>query len=532
MASAALPRPGLSAFLRQTLGTVTDGSPLFYAWMTVLTCVALVGFRAWTHQVVGGMAATGMGDHVSWGLYIANFTFFVGVAAAAVLMVIPAYLYHDHDLHDTVIVGELLAIAAITICLLSVTVDLGRPDRFWHLMPIVGRFHWPISMLTWDVIVLNGYAALNTWVCAYLLWCRWRGVAPARRLYLPFVFISIVWAVSIHTVTAFLYCGLGGRPFWNTALLAPRFLASAFVAGPAFIIVTLLILQRFGGYPFGDRTIAFLVRLVRITALINLFMLAVECFTVLYAGSSHAASMSYLLFGLHGKHALVPWMWSAIALNVAACALFLWPGLLARPRLLIAACVMTFAGIWIEKGMGLVIPGFVPSTMHELVEYVPTLHEWKVTIGVIAFGLLVYTLLLKIALPILSGWTPGMTVGNELLDGQHRTLFAALNRLVAALRQGRGGDEAAATLDFLDRYVRDHFADEERLLEGWAGLEAHRQAHAHFIGQLAQVRAELAGGAAADDIARRLHLHLRQWLTEHIITADRAYAGWLAQARP
>lgn len=534
MTTAKLHRPGILPFLRQAVGHATDGGPLFYAWMTLLTCVALVGVNAWANQVVTGMQVTGMGDHVSWGLYISNFTFFVGVAAAAVMMVIPAYLYHDHEMHDAVIVGELLAISAIVVCLLSVTVDLGRPDRFWHMMPGIGRFNWPISMLTWDVLVLNGYLGLNVWICGYLLWCRWRGVAPANRLYLPFVFLSILWAVSIHTVTAFLYCGLGGRPFWNTALLAPRFLASAFVAGPALIIVVLLALQRLGSYPFGDKPVHMLVRVVRITALINLFMLAVECFTALYAGSVHAASLRYLLFGAHGHHALVPWMWSAIALNVTAAAAFQWPGLIKRPRLLVAACLMTFVGIWIEKGMGLVIPGFIPSTLHELVEYVPSLTEWKITIGIIAGGLMVYTLLLKIALPLLSGWTPGLSVGVESMDAQHRQLFDRLNSLVEAVRSNHGADELGRTMDFLDSYVREHFADEEKLLAdaGYPGLEGHKRMHASFAAELASVRAGLAIPTVdRQELAERLHLSLRDWLLRHIRVEDRAYGEFLAKNR-
>lgn len=521
----------LWAFGRHALGWMTDGSPLFYAWMTVLTCVALVGVNAWANQVITGMQVTGMSDHVSWGLYIANFTFFVGVAAAAVMMVIPAYLYHDRELHDAVIVGELLAIAAITICLLSVTVDLGRPDRFWHLMPGIGRFHWPLSMLTWDVIVLNGYAALNTWICGYLLWCRFRGDKPSPKLYIPFVMISIVWAVSIHTVTAFLYCGLGGRPFWNTALLAPRFLASAFVAGPAFIIVALMVLQRLGSYPFGDKSISFLVRLVRITALINLFMLGVECFTALYTGGAHASSITYLLFGLHGHHGLVPWMWTAIAFNVVAAALFLWPGLLKHRGLLAAACILTFVGIWIEKGMGLIIPGFIPSTLHEMVEYVPSLTEWKIAIGIIAGGLLIFTLLLKVALPLLAGWTPGMSVGVEAMDAQHRALFAALNRLVVAVRSGRGAGEVAPLLSFLDHYVREHFSEEEQLMTeaAYPGLDAHRRQHAAFICELDALKSRLSAvDVDREALAGELHLRLRDWLVNHIIVTDRAYGEFLA----
>lgn len=407
-------------FLLRAISDATDGSLRFYAWMFMLSAIALVGVHAWAEQVRQGLAVTGMSDHVSWGLYIANFTFLVGLAAAAVMMVIPAYLYHDHDMHDTVIFGELLAIAAIVMCLLFVTVDLGRPDRVWHLMPGIGRFNWPLSMLTWDVLVLNGYLSLNLHICGYLLYQRSLGRPPNPRWYMPFVFISIVWAFSIHTVTAFLYCGLGGRPFWNSAVLAPRFLASAFVAGPAFIIVALHAIRHFGGFPISDRPIGLLVRIIRITCLLNLFLFLCEVFTILYTGASHVAALRYLMIGLDGHHALVPWIWSALTLNAIAAVLFLLPSTLRRPRLLIAACVMTFIGIWIEKGMGLIIPGFIPSTLGEVIEYHPSMTEWKIVAGVWAIGLVVYTALLKIALPILRkqpSRLPGAADAND--DGHH-----------------------------------------------------------------------------------------------------------------
>ena len=209
----------------------------YYTWMGALTVLCLLGLNAYAKQFANGLITTGMSDEVSWGVYIANFTFLVGVAAAAVMMVIPVYIYNNEELHDLVIFGELLAVAAILMCLAFVTVDLGRPDRFWHLIPGIGQFNFPASMLSWDVLVLNGYLLLNVHICGYLLYCRYRGRAPAKWFYIPFVFIAIVWAVSIHTVTAFLYVGLGGRPFWNSAIVGPRFLASAFTAGPALIIL-------------------------------------------------------------------------------------------------------------------------------------------------------------------------------------------------------------------------------------------------------------------------------------------------------
>lgn len=390
-------------FLWKSLDVATNGNWMFYLWMTVLTAVSLVGANAWAVQVRDGMSHTNMNDHVSWGLYIANFTFCVGLAAGGVMMVIPAYLYDDERMHDIVIIGEAVAIAAIIMCTLSVVVDLGRPDRFWHLIPGIGKFNWPISMLTWDVIVLNGYLVINAHIVGYLLYMKYLGRKPNPRWYVPFVFLSILWAISIHTVTAFLYCGMGGRPFWNTALLAPRFLASAFVSGPAFILLALRVLRLTTRMNWSPRPARTLVQIIRIAATINLLMLASEIFTLFYTGGSHATSAQYLFFGAHGQYGLVPWIWSAIGLNVVGTVLFFSPESLVRGWIRPVACVLCIAGIWIEKGMGLIIPGFIPSTLHEIVEYAPSLLEWKITAGIWAFGLLILTVLLKLIAAVFAG---------------------------------------------------------------------------------------------------------------------------------
>jgi molybdopterin-containing oxidoreductase family membrane subunit len=277
------------------------------------------------------------------------------------------------------------------------------------LIPGIGKFNWPISMLTWDIIVLNGYLLINLHVVGYLLYTRFRGVEPNPKWYVPFVFLSIIWAISIHTVTAFLYCGLGGRPYWNTALLAPRFLASAFVSGPAFILIVMRVIRIGTDLPIVPGPARLLVQIIRIASVINLLMLLSELFTLFYAGGGHVASAKYLFFGDHGKHGLVPWIWSAIVLNVVGTILFFTPAALRRSNLRIIACVMCVAGIWIEKGMGLIVPGFIPSTLHEVIEYAPSVTEWKIAAGIWAFGLLLLTVMLKVAVAV---FTNRMTLAN------------------------------------------------------------------------------------------------------------------------
>jgi len=391
-------------FIGAALRTMFSGRRSYHAWMAFLSLIIIAGMWGYSQQLRHGLSVTGMTDQVSWGMYIANFTFLVGIAAAAVMMVIPAYLYNIKAVKGGVLIGEMVAIGAIIMCLLFVVVDLGRPDRMWHLIPGIGRFHWPVSMLSWDVLVLNGYLLLNMHVPGYILYQRYLGREPDPRFYMPFVYLSVVWAISIHTVTAFLYNGLAGRPFWNTAILAPRFIASAFTAGPAFIVLVMHLVRQFTAYHVERRMIRFVRQVVLVCGLINLFLLISEVFTEFYTGSSHVVSSQYLYFGLNGYNALVPWTWTSIALNVTAILMLVSrrfeDGPLWKSNL---PLVMLIIGIWIEKGMGLIVPGFIPTPLGEIFEYRPSGIETMICLGIWAAGLLIITVLVKFATDVETG---------------------------------------------------------------------------------------------------------------------------------
>ncbi|MBM4054978.1 MAG: polysulfide reductase [Planctomycetes bacterium] len=392
-------------FLFQAIRLSFRGSTAFYAWMIFLSLLSFFGLRAYCNQFVEGLITTGMTDQVSWGIYIANFTFLVGMAAAAVMLVIPAYLYKDEEMHTIVIFGELFAVAVMVMCILFVTVDLGRPGRFWHLIPGIGRFNIPVSMLSWDVVALLGYLAINAHVCGYLLYMKYLGKKPNKLLYMPFVFLSIAWAISIHTVTAFLYVGLAGRPFWNSAIVAPRFIGSAFTAGPALMIIAFQIIRMTTGYHIGDRPFRLLRQIMTISLLTTLFLLGCEVFKEFYSQSLHNSSARYLFFGLHGHYALVPWIWTAITFEIAAIIILL-SGYSRKPGSFVwlnMACILATVGIWIEKGPGLIIPGFLPTPLGEIVEYIPTYNETMVCVGIWAIGALIFSWMLRLAIPILSG---------------------------------------------------------------------------------------------------------------------------------
>ena len=374
------------------------GGRRYWLWILALMALLGLGLLAWLHQYQQGLGVTGLNRDISWGLYIAQFTFLVGVAASAVMVVLPYYLHNFKVFAKITILGEFLAISAVSMFMLFVFVDMGQPTRVLNMMlhPTLN------SIMFWDFLSLGGYLLLNGVIALVTLSAERKGVAPPAWIK-PVILLSIPWAVSIHTVTAFLYSGLGGRPFWNSAILAPRFIASAFVTGPAFLIVSLRAIAALTPFRVPEGSVRTLASILRVTCLLNLFMIGAEAFTQFYTGGTHGASARYLFFGAHGHTALVPWIWTALALNVSAALILLSSASRAFPRLLELACVLTFVGVWIEKGMGLIIPAFVPSTLHEIVEYAPSLTEWKLTAGIWAFGLALFTVAVKIAIQMLTG---------------------------------------------------------------------------------------------------------------------------------
>ncbi len=387
-------------FVRDALEEVTTGSRSYHLWMGVLTALMCLGAYAYSIQIREGLRVTGMHDHVSWGLYISNFTFLVGVAAAAVVLVLPTYILHDVDFGRAVLIGEAVAVSAVVMAISFVVVDVGGPARLWHAIPWIGFLNWPRSMLAWDIIVLNGYLVLNFLIPLYILLSHYQGKQPDKKKYVPFVMLSIFWAVSLHLVTAFLYAGLASRPYWNNALMGPRFLATAFAAGPALMILILDVIRRKTAFDVGESTIQKLSLVVTVAAQISLIMLMSELFKEFYFPTHHSLSAQYLYFGLDGKASLKPFIWTSVAMVCVATFILTLHPLRNRMGTRNFACVLLFLGILLEKGLGTIIPGFIPEPWGRIDEYVPTWIELTVSLGIWSMGTFVFTVLAKAAIPI------------------------------------------------------------------------------------------------------------------------------------
>jgi Ni/Fe-hydrogenase subunit HybB-like protein len=390
-------------FVHGSVRLVLQGHGLYWTWIGTLLVLIASGIAAYLGQLTTGLLVTSMRDQVSWGFYIGNFTFLVGVAAAAVVLVIPAYVYDWKPIREIVIIGELLAVSAIVMCLLFVMVDIGHPERFWHLVPPWGHLNLPSSILAWDAVVLNAYLAVNFVVVTHILYRAFCRRHYDKRLVVPLVLLSIPMAVGIHTVTAFLYNGLAARPYWNSSILAPQFLASAFCSGPAILLVVLQLLRRFTRFEIQDQAIWKIAELMAYAMFLNLFLHGVEAFKEYYSNTEHLLYTQYWFQGLGQHRTLVPYAWSAVTLNLLAFVLFIVPAARRNPLTLNIGCLATYAGCYIEKGMGLIIPGLTPDTLGEIYQYAPSITELRVAAGVFAIGFLVFTLMLRVAVPISLG---------------------------------------------------------------------------------------------------------------------------------
>ncbi|GAB4340007.1 MAG: polysulfide reductase NrfD [Desulfobulbaceae bacterium] len=376
------------------------GNNYYWIWLAFLATFMAIGALCYVRQYNFGLGLTGMSRSVSWGLYISQFTFLVGVAAGGVMLVLPYYIHNYKVFGRITILGEFLAIAALIMCLMFIIADLGQPTRALNVL----LHPTPNSMLFWDMIVLNGYLFLNILCGWVILTAERKQVKPPKWIYI-FVYISIPFAISIHTVTAMLYCGLPGRHFWLSAIVAPRFLASAFAAGPALILFVSLILKRVANFDAGEEARDKLVTIILYAAIINAFFLALEFFVGYYSNiPGHMHTLQYLFFGLeHHGHVydnLVPFLTGFVVLCVAGIALLSFPYTRKNELWMGVGAAAIFLGLWMDKGIGFVLGGFVPTPLEEIVEYYPTLNEIMITIAVWCTGFFILTILYKIAVGV------------------------------------------------------------------------------------------------------------------------------------
>jgi Ni/Fe-hydrogenase subunit HybB-like protein len=378
------------------LDRAIKGGPKYWGWLIFLLVMMTIGFGCYLYQFKVGLRVTGMSRDVSWGLYISQLTYLVGIAASGVMVVLPFYLHDYKAFGRLTILGEFMAIVAVLMCGLFVMVDLGQVTRVLNII----MYPHPKSILFWDMIVLNVYMLLNLLIGWNVLAAERKGIHYQTWVKV-LIYISIPWAFSIHTVTAFLYSGLPGRHFWLTAIMAPRFLASAFCSGPALLLLICLIVRKVSKFDPGEKQIRTLGGIIAYAFVLNIFFFLMEIFTSFYSQiPGHMNTFEYLFVGLDGYGKLVPWMWAFVVASVVALILLIVPATRRKEDTLLVACIAVIVATWIDKGLGLIIGGFIPNPFEKVFEYWPTTPEILITLGIYATGFFVLTVLFKMAVSI------------------------------------------------------------------------------------------------------------------------------------
>ena len=373
------------------------GRPKYWIWIGFLLLIIAIGFYYWIleHELGTGVV-TGLHRDLTWGFHIGQLAFFVGAAASAVMIVLPYYFHNYKEFGRITVLAEFFAVGMVVVSMLSVFVIMGQPQRVFNVL----LYPTPHSIIFYDLVVLSTYLFLNL-LCGWtVLHAEYKETKYPSWLK-PFIYWAILWGPSIHMVTAFLIQGLPGRGYWLTAIMAPRFLASAFSAGPALLLVLVLLLKKLTNFDVGKKAVDTLSKIITYAFIINLLFICFELFTAFYSGiPEHTDPFIYLFFGLQGHSEWVAFSWASVILAIIGLILLVIPATRKNETTLVLACICVVVSVWIDKGFLLMIGGFTPNPLGEVVPYKPTFAEVMIGVAAWAIGFLIVTILWKIAVSV------------------------------------------------------------------------------------------------------------------------------------
>ncbi len=338
------------------------GNRPYWIWITLLLLVIAFGISAWSEQLRLGLSVTGMGDGVRSGIATMQFAFMAAVAASTTLVVLP-YLHDYKPFRNIVLVAQFLGASASATALLSLFIDMGKPQLMLDLL----RYATPQSFYSWAFFLLIGHFLINLVTGWATLGAERKGV-PAAAWVKPLVYLSIPWAIVLAVVSGFVFVNHSGNP-WTLSLFAIRLLASSFAAGAAVMLLIILILKKNSDFDAGREVTDKLVMLVTYAGFCTFALIGVECCA---------------------RNQVIPLMWLSLLLGIMSIAVFFVPTWKSSISWLLAASVGVVLSLMTEKGVALLY-----SSMGGIVAYVPTSKEVSMTLGVLAIGILLLTILLK-----------------------------------------------------------------------------------------------------------------------------------------
>ncbi len=410
---------------RISLQPINQTSKGYYIFVFSLLAVIAWGFYAYITQLRYGLLMTGMRDMVSWGYYIFNFVFWIGVSHVGALISAILRLTHAGWRTPVTRIGELITISALMIGASMIFIDLGRPDRVLNLI-LYGRFQSP---LTWDVIGVTTYligsffylylpsipdfalmrdrlrrgTSVIKWKIYAFLAVGWRGT-PEQREWLDnaqriMTVMIIPIAVSVHTVVSFVFA-MTLRPGWDSTVLAPNFVIGALFSGIGSVVVVMAILRKCYHLEeyLTDKHFRNMSYLLLVLLFAYFYFVLVEYFTVGYKLRVEEKHLLNLL--LFGKNATWYWFFFVSAFVVPAFLLLFQRG----PTILriATAGLLINVGMWVKRFV-IIIPALEVPLMpveFEFGAYSPSWVEISIVVAGFAGFALIIALFAKVV-PIL-----------------------------------------------------------------------------------------------------------------------------------
>ncbi|WP_235870131.1 NrfD/PsrC family molybdoenzyme membrane anchor subunit [Parvibacter caecicola] len=366
--------------------------------------VAAIGVALWAAQMSGGMVQTAMRNLDSWGLYITMFMFFVGLSAGGLIISSVPKAFGIKGFGGISKVAVMTSIAATVGAIGFVVVDMGQPLRVWELF-VYSNLGSP---LMWDIIVLMVYLILS---CVYL-WAQIaaeKGKVSHTALRVISV-VALVCAVTVHSVTAWIFGLQQSHEMWHTALLAPWFVSSALVCGTGLVICAAVALRAAGYLAWNQADLVKLAKLLAAFLLVDLYFFGCDLLTEGFPAASGAEIVAMLVSG-----PLAPFFWGEVVLSVLAVVICVVPRLRTTP-LMVVAGLFAIAAIFCKR-VQLLVGGFqvanidwpavlTPYTVtdwqgnmaqaYQGLVYWPTPLELGIALGVVGLSFLIFFLGLKL----------------------------------------------------------------------------------------------------------------------------------------
>lgn len=388
--------------MSEKVSKARSGGKVMTVAIVVAGIVTVVGIGLWVWQLTQGLVVTNMRNLDSWGVYITNFMFLVGLSAGGLIISSAPKLFGVKGFGGISKVAIWTSICCTVLAMGFVIVDLGNPLRIWELF-VYGNLSSP---LLWDVIVLFLYLIISIiYLWAILRVEKGRGSQGSLRVLSAIAFIT---AILVHSVTAWIFGLQQGHEMWYTALLAPWFVTSALVCGTALVMVVVVALRKVGYMELAQENLVKMAKLLGIFLCVDLYFFACDLLTAGFPGGEGTQVVSMLTTG-----PLAGFFWAQIILSVLAIVIVFIPKLRSTP-LLVVASLAAIVAIFCKR-VQLLVGGFqIPNLdyagplstsstsnwvngigVYDSLIYSPSIIEVGVTLGVVGLGALLLLLGLK-----------------------------------------------------------------------------------------------------------------------------------------